>query len=150
MRRRPFLASCVVLLTAIGVRGSAGAEPKPPPPPFVVIVHPSNSAGALDRKFVSDAFLKKVTRWPGGDVIRPVDLPPDSPVRARFSDDVLNRSVQAVKSYWQQIIFSGRDVPPPELASDADVMKYVATTPGAVGYVSGSTTLDGVRAVRIE
>lgn len=139
MRRRPFLASCVVFLASNGA-----------PPPFVVIVHPSNPAAALDRKFVADAFLKKVTRWPNGDVIRPADLAPDSPARARFSDDVLNRSVAAVKSYWQQMIFSGRDVPPPELASDADVVKYVAASTGAIGYVSGTATLEGVKPVRVE
>ena len=119
-------------------------------PPFVVIVNPANPGSSFDRKFLADAFLKKVTRWPGGDVIRPVDLPADSWTRARFSDDVLNRSVAAVKSYWQQIIFSGRDVPPPELANDGEVLKFVAQNPWAVGYVSGTAVLDGVKPIRVE
>src|SRR5258708_37699636 len=78
---------------------TASPEP-PPPPPFVVIIHPSNPNRTLGRKFVGDAFLKKTTRWPDGSVIRPVDLVAESPVRERFSQDVLKRSAAEVKSYW--------------------------------------------------
>jgi hypothetical protein len=66
-------------------------------------------------------------------------------VRKRFSEAVLKRSVGAVRSYWQQRIFSGRDVPPPEVDSDEAVMAYVARYPGAIGYVSGTTKLVGVK-----
>jgi ABC-type phosphate transport system substrate-binding protein len=127
----------------------ASAEPSPPPP-FVVVVHPSNPSGTLSRKFVGEAFLKKTTRWADGDVIRPVDLLPDSPVRAKFSQDVLKRSVAEVKSYWQQIIFSGRDVPPPELPDDDAVLKFVAKNGGAIGYVSGAARLADVKPVVVE
>lgn len=112
---------------------------------FRVVVHPSNPASNLEKDFVADAFLKKVTRWPDGEVAKPVDLRPDSAVRRRFSDSVLKRSVGAVRSYWQQRIFSGRDVPPPELDSEEAVVSYVAKYPGAIGYISTSTKLSGVK-----
>ena len=46
--------------------------------------------------------------------IRPVDLRPNAATRRLFSERMLRRSVAAVRSYWQQRIFSGRGVPPPE------------------------------------
>lgn len=113
-------------------------------PEFRVIVHMSNAERASERTFVADAFLKKLTRWPNGEVIRPVDLRPDSAVRRRFTEIVLKRSLGAVRSYWQQRIFSGRDVPPAELESEENVVAFVAKYPGAVGYVSGATKLVGV------
>src|SRR5262249_36532166 len=117
-----------------------------PPPAFLIIVHPSNALGAVDRRFLVDAFLKKTSSWPGGGGgIRPVDLGPKSPVRVRFSEDVLHRTVAEVKSYWQQRIFSGSDVPPPELDSDDEVVSYVLKHGGAVGYVSGTAKLNGAR-----
>jgi ABC-type phosphate transport system substrate-binding protein len=128
----------------IATRASASGGP-----PFVVIIHPQNPYVSLDRGFLSDAFLKKTTRWADGSVIKPVDLPAGSPVRERFSEDVLKRSVAAVKSYWEQIIFSGRDVPPPEVATDDEVVKYVLAHTGAVGYVGGSVKLGDARAVTI-
>jgi hypothetical protein len=54
-----------------------------------------------------------------------------------------------VRAYWQQRIFSGRDVPPPELDSDQQVVDYVMKYPGAIGYVSGAADLKGARAVQI-
>jgi ABC-type phosphate transport system substrate-binding protein len=147
---------CSAVIIALAIRASAAsAEADRRPrfiqvPAYVVIVHPSNPHTVLSLKFVTDAFLKKTTRWPNGQGIRPVDLPADSEARIKFSEVVLRRSVAAVKSYWQQIIFSGRDVPPPELATESDVVRYVATNAGAVGYVSGAKTLVGVKAVSLE
>jgi ABC-type phosphate transport system substrate-binding protein len=133
-------AACLVLL-APGSFGTALANAVE----FRLIVHPSNAASSLERAFVADLFLKKVTRWPGGEVAKPADLRPSSAARKRFSETVLKRSVGAVRSYWQQRIFSGRDVPPPELESDDAIVAYVARQPGAIGYVSGNAKLAGVR-----
>jgi ABC-type phosphate transport system substrate-binding protein len=117
---------------------------------YVIIVNPSNPIGSVDRDFLADAFLKKVTAWPKGDVIRPVDLPGSSRVRHDFSETVLRRSISEVKGYWQQRIFSGRDVPPPELDDDAAVVAYVLKYGGAVGYVSAGTNLNGARIVSVQ
>jgi ABC-type phosphate transport system substrate-binding protein len=140
----------VAWIIALGLAAlSAATRAQSPPPPYRMVVNQNNPVAALDRRFIEDAFLKKVTTWPDGDPIRPVDLAPSSPVRERFTDDILHRSLTAVRAYWQQRIFSGRDLPPPEMASEADVMKYVAKHEGGIGYVSGATALVGVKTVAI-
>jgi ABC-type phosphate transport system substrate-binding protein len=116
---------------------------------FRIVVHPDNPTTRLDRKFVADAFLKKRTRWGNDTVIRPVDLGARSSVRARFSSEVIGRSVTSIRRYWSQLVFSGRGVPPPEVTSDEAVIKYVLRYPGAIGYVSGATTIDGVKVVQV-
>ena len=78
-------------------------------------------------------------------MIRPAVLAPESSVRRAFTRDVLNRSVEAVKGYWQQRIFSGRDVPPPEFQRDDEVVQFVLKHEGGVGYVSGTANVDGCR-----
>jgi hypothetical protein len=120
------------------------------PASFRVIVNAGNAANVVDRRFLTDAFLKKTTRWPSGEALRPVDLAGDSPIRRRFCEDVLGRSVAAVKSYWQQLIFSGRGVPPPEMDNDEEVIRYVARYSGAVGYVSTVGEGRGVKAVALK
>ncbi|HEY4117460.1 MAG TPA: hypothetical protein VGM56_06370 [Byssovorax sp.] len=117
---------------------------------YVVIVHPSNPATRLERAFLEEAFLKKTSRWPDEQVIKPVDLAPDSPVRVAFSEEVVRRSVQAVKVYWQQKIFSGRDVPPPEFDHDDEVIAYVLKHPGAVAYVAADSNLRGAKPVAVQ
>lgn len=147
--RRDTLALLVTLAVAAPWGADAHADDKKPPS-FRVIVHPDNRIDAASRAFLADAFLKRVTRWGDDEAIRPVDQRPDSGVRERFSRDVLKRSVAAVRNYWQQRIFSGRGVPPPELESDEAVVTYVLQHRGAVGYVSGGADLRGARAIRLE
>lgn len=115
-----------------------------------IVVHPSNAARSAVPSFLADAFLKKVTRWPNGETIRPLDQVPSNPVRRLFSRSILKRTVTAVRSYWQQRIFSGRDVPPPELDSDAAVIAYVERNPGAIGYVSSSAKLGATRELQLQ
>jgi len=116
---------------------------------YRLVVHPSNGAREVDRSFVAQAFLKKITHWPNGDTIEPVDLDQRSPVRRRWSDEVLNRSVEAVKSYWQQMIFSGRALPPPEVTNDQQVIDFVLHRAGGIGYVSADANLRGARTLSL-
>lgn len=117
---------------------------------FRLVVHPDISTKIIDRRFLADAFLKKTTRWPDGTSIHPVDLKADSSIRRRFSQDVLGRSVVAVKSYWQQVIFSGRDLPPPELENEDEVLKYVLSRPGAVGYIASTTNVGTAKVMEVQ
>ncbi len=118
-------------------------------PDYQVIVHPANAATTLDRAFLADAFLKKTSRWPDGEALTPVDQRPDSGARKAFSQDVLKRSVAAVRSYWTQRIFSGRDIPHPELDSDAKVVQFFSSRPGAVGYVAPGADTKGTKAISV-
>lgn len=149
-RRRRFALSALALGAALSLGDLGHAARADEIPEFRVVVHPSNSLRSVNRTFLADAFLKKVTRWEDGEMIRPVDLRPSSGVRQRFTESVLKRSVEAVRRYWQQRIFSGRNVPPPELESDESVVAHVARSPGAVGYVSGAAKLHGVRELSIK
>jgi ABC-type phosphate transport system substrate-binding protein len=115
-----------------------------------VIVNANNHVTRLDRRFVSEAFLKKRTHWDEDVPIQPVDLGQKNAVRDRFSRDVLERDVASVRRYWAQQVFSGRGVPPPEVPSDADVVKYVASHSGGIGYVAAGVELSGVKIVEVE
>jgi hypothetical protein len=57
--------------------------------------------------------------------------------------------VKAIKKYWQQMVFSGKSAPPPEVATDSDVLAMVRMDPAAIGYVSDEVTLRGVKIVDI-
>jgi ABC-type phosphate transport system substrate-binding protein len=116
---------------------------------YVLITHPGNAISRLDRKFVAEIFLRRATRWPDDTTVRPVDLGPDAPARSRFTQEILSRSVASVRSYWQQQIFSGQGLPPPELGDDEAVVAYVLSHPGAIGYVSPGTSLNGARTVDV-
>lgn len=144
--------ACVVLagagaaaaLLSFGSRSAGNTRAE-----FKLIVHPDNPLGSAARTFVSDAFLRNVGKWDDGRSILPVDLRADSRVRERFSDRVHGRSVLAVKRYWQQRIFSGSGVPPPELDSDEAVVAYVLKHRGAIGYVSADAAIGKAKTLAV-
>jgi ABC-type phosphate transport system substrate-binding protein len=144
--RRALLCSALALCT-LGVRVANG---KSSTSPFRILIHPENPVSSVHKDFVTDVFLKRITRWSDGEMARPVDQRAASNVRNGFSESVLRRSVAAVKRYWQQRIFSGRDLPPPELDDDEAVVRYVLKHRGAIGYVSTSAKIDRAKAVSVQ
>jgi ABC-type phosphate transport system substrate-binding protein len=143
-RRRHFALLAWLVLSICALFAHADKTPD-----FVLIVNAKNPTKSANRAEIADAFLKKTTRWDDGETIRPVDQKASSEVRKKFSRAVLKRSVAAVRNYWQQRIFSGRGVPPPELDSDEAVVAYVEKHVGAIGYVSGNAKLKSVRVLTI-
>ena len=143
---RAWLTGVIAFVLVLAV-GRATADPNTAS--IRVIVNAKSSVAKLERRQVSDLFLKKRSRL-GNANAAPVDLGPKSEVRARFSRQILQRDLASVRSYWAQLVFSGRGVPPPELASERDVVEYVASHAGAIGYVSGSASLVGVKAVEVD
>jgi ABC-type phosphate transport system substrate-binding protein len=137
------------IVLAWAVAASAAAVIPAAAEGFQVIVHESSTARDVTKAQLSAVFLKKTTRWPNGAPAVPVDQPDSSPARTAFSKDVLGKSVSAVASYWQQQIFSGREVPPAQKANDAAVLEFVKANPGAVGYVSGGAAPAGVKVLTV-
>lgn len=117
---------------------------------FKVIVHPDNPVTSIDRGFLRDAYLKKAKEWSGDGAIRPVDLTAKFSVRTKFTEDVLRKTPAQLKNYWNQQIFSGKGVPPPEAESTAAVIKYVLANPGAVGYIPANVDAGGAKVIAVK
>jgi len=117
---------------------------------YVIIVNEANALTGISTDELARLFMKKTVRWTTGQTVTPVDLAENSPVRASFSQDVHHKSTAEVKSYWQTVIFGGRGIPPMEAPTEAAVVQFVRTTPGAIAYVSPATPIGaGVRMVRV-
>jgi ABC-type phosphate transport system substrate-binding protein len=154
MRREPTAATTAARRTLgllLGLVLALAARPAPAQEvAYQVIVNAANPASELARGEVSRWFLKQSTKWPDGRVVVPLDQSARSEVRAAFSQGVHRQSIQAIETYWQKQIFSGRTVPPFVKVGDAEVMAYVAGNASAIGYVSGGASLGpGVKAVKI-
>jgi ABC-type phosphate transport system substrate-binding protein len=135
------LALLVQLTALVGAAPARAADQ-----PFLVVAHPSTQVSELSRAQLSRLFLKKSTQWPDGSAVRPVE-PLEPGLRQAFAREVHDRSLADLAAYWNALIFSGRELPPLEKSSDADVVAYVRATPGAIGYVSGGTETTGVRVI---
>ncbi len=144
MKKLTFFLCALSLLLLVRWRSPAQEAPV-----YQVIVHPGNPVTSLSKSDVSKYLLRKIPRWDHGELVQPVDLNAKSALRKVFSKDVHGRSAGSVKSYWQRQIFSGGKVPPPELNSEDEVVTFIKDKPGAIGYVSTDSPVDGVKVVTV-
>jgi ABC-type phosphate transport system substrate-binding protein len=138
--RRPRLLRLAALAAAAFT--AFPPEPASAATAFRVIVHPQVKGNEIPRAALSAIFLKQASKWGDGQPAAPVDQSVQSPVRRAFSFDVLKQSLVQVQVYWQRRITAGQ-VPPPVKPSDEEVVAFVASTAGGIGYVSPATALPG-------
>ncbi len=138
MKRVIVVLAAVSILTLFDAGFSAEAAGG-----YKVIVNQNVPLSQLSKSEVQKIMMKKTSKFSDGTRASPVDLQPDSSVREAFSKDVLGRSTSGVKNFWQRQIFSGKNVPPPEVSSDAEVIAYVGSNSGGLGYVSEGARLNG-------
>lgn len=103
-------------IAVIAGRGQAETAPLPP-------------------ALVAGIFARKRQLWHDRSAILPVNLPASHPLRRNFSRWVFGRTPEEMQDYWNDQYFHGV-IPPPVLASEEAVLRFVSSTPGAVGYVS--------------
>ena len=140
MRRSTLTALVLALLAAPVVSAEAR---------FRVIVHAQVKGTQIPRAALTSIFLKRAAKWGDGSAVRPVDQSLRSPLRRSFTVDVLQQDLMEIQIYWQREILSGH-VPPPVKASDDEIVSFVASTPGAIGYVSPGTAIpDSVREIAV-
>jgi TonB family protein len=133
------LAAAGVLVCVTGVSAQDG---------YRIIVNPSNPTTALTKAQVSSLFLRKTVSWEDGRPAAPVDQT-DAAVREAFARDVLGMSPTSAFSQAQQAAAAGRGEPPVSVASDREVLAFVRLKPGAIGYVSASAPVQGVKVVSL-
>jgi ABC-type phosphate transport system substrate-binding protein len=144
---RRVLLPVLVSALAVALLATGAAQVVSADAPFRVIVHPQVKGSQIPRSALTSIFLKQAPRWGDGSAVLPVDQSLRSPVRKVFSNDVLQQGLVEVQVYWQRRMATGT-TPPPVKTSDEEIVSFVASTPGAIGYVSSSMPLpDSVREV---
>ena len=127
-RRLLAMAIAVWLLSA----GSARAEG------FLIIASSTvHVATPLPLNEIAAIYLLRVTTWPDGSHIVPVNREVTSPIRGEFTSRVLQQNNAALAIYWNEMHFMGK-MPPVVQESNQAVIAFIRNVPGAIGYISGS------------
>jgi ABC-type phosphate transport system substrate-binding protein len=108
-----------------------------------VVVIGNANLGKLDVATVQKIFTGKQIKVDGIDVTA-VNVK-SGPLREQFLQTFLQQTDAKYTAYWAIRLFVGKGAPPPELSSPAEVVKFVQSTPGAIGYVDESDLVDSVR-----
>jgi len=113
---------------------------------ITVIVRASHSTDTLSQEDLARIYRGKKLFWENGTRIIPVNLAASHSCRKRFSRLVLGLLPEEMQEYWNAQYFHGIS-PPYVLASEEAVLRFVAETPGAIGYLCTTATTAQVKAL---
>ena len=131
---RCMLTTGFLLATALNI---FGADIK-------VIANNSVSQDTISPSELRSVFLLQKKTLKDGSQVLPV-LEKSGSAHDAFVRQYLNRDPDELHFYYQGLVFTGKVSMPKELASDADVVEYVAKTKGAIGYISSACSSEGVK-----
>lgn len=112
-----------------------------------VVVNPKSAAASMTADQVASIFLGKSSTLPSGATAAAADQAEGSAVREQFYSKVAGKQAAQVKAAWSRLVFSGKATPPKELGSSAEVKKFVAANPDAIGYIEKSAVDGSVKVV---
>ena len=125
-----------------GVFTPAQAENNAP----VIAVIVNNEELKISANELSLIYWRKQLYWPKGLRIKPVNLRSEHLLRQQFSQTVLGSLPKKQIDYWNGQYFNGV-LPPYSVNSEEAVLRYVAQTNGAIGYVDTCHVDNRVKAV---
>ena len=108
----------------------------------VVVIGNSNLT-RLDGATLERIYTGKVIEVEGKPVTA-VNANSGSTLRTRFLQVYLNQDEDKYTAYWTVRRYIGKGASPREMSSSADVINFVTSTPGAIGYIDEADVPPGV------
>jgi ABC-type phosphate transport system substrate-binding protein len=115
--------------------------------PLVVIVNPDSGVTRMTREEAAKIFLGNQKFLAAGLMALPVEPVNPEGNRAQFYQRLVNMSLPQVRTYWTKLFFSGCAQPPHQAKDSDEVLEFVATGKGGVGFIEQSKLNRRVRAV---
>ena len=140
MRNQRFTTLAATFVMFVSVYGLAGE--------VRIIANPSVKAEAISASEIKSVFLKERNSLRDGTHVEPV-LSPGGLAHATFLKNYLGQNNDALQNYYRTLVFTGKGSMPKTLRSDEEVVAYVAKTRGAIGYVSSTAPVDGVKTLAV-
>ena len=97
----------------------------------------------LDATTLEKIYTGKVIEVEGKPVTA-VNANSGSTIRNRFLQVYLNQDEDKYTAYWTVRRYIGKGASPREMSSSADVINFVQSTPGAIGYIDEADVPPGV------
>ena len=113
-----------------------------------VIAHKTVPINEIKQSKLLDMFTGDIRIWNDGKSVTIFDLKPKSDTKKLFYK-YLGKTTSRMKSIWLKNMLSGEADPPEALTTEDDMLQKVATTPGAIGFISASKVTDKVKILKL-
>lgn len=100
-----------------------------------VIAHKSVPEDSIKKNELLDFYTGDIKKWSNGVPVVVLDLKLKCEAKNMFYK-FLGKSSSRMKSIWLKKMLSGEGDPPKSLKSEEEMLNKVASTPGAIGFVS--------------
>ena len=111
----------------------------------LVIVTARDNVEELSTHDVARIFLGKVTSYPSGAEVVPLNMDPEDQNYAEFARIVLKKTTSQLKAYWAKQVFTGKGRPPRSLGSSAKLRELVASHKRYLSYLDRNDIDNSVR-----
>jgi len=104
---------------------------------------------SLSKNDIKNIFLGMKTKWSDGHKITFVVLK-GSEVHEEFVKKYVRKTAFQFNTYWRKRLFTGKGKPPKSFSDEAALLKYIADTHNAIGYISTASKNDTVRVISVK
>ncbi len=101
---------------------------------MIVITHPDNKLEPTLEQ-IRQLYLGKTKSLDGKMVLDPIDVPPGSPLRGKYLEQVVQKTQEQLNLYWSRLVFTGKASPPRKLTAQETVVDWVAQNKGALAII---------------
>jgi ABC-type phosphate transport system substrate-binding protein len=115
---------------------------------LAIIAHKAVPADTLTQAQLLDYYTGDVKSWTDKIPVIVLDLKVQSETKDSFYK-LLGLTPSRMKSIWLKKLLLGEGEAPEALKSEEEVVKKVASTPGAIGYVNQSKANGEIKIIRI-
>jgi ABC-type phosphate transport system substrate-binding protein len=107
-----------------------------------VIANASVPADRLSLAALRSVFLIRTTEWPDGSRITVFVLPDRDESHVAFCRQLLKTFPYVLRDIWDRGVFTGTGRAPIEVPNQQELLRRVAATPGAIGYLQAEKVPD--------
>jgi ABC-type phosphate transport system substrate-binding protein len=111
-----------------------------------IIANPNVPVDSLTKNKLLDLYSGEIRKWDNNQPIVTYDLKPKLKIRDEFLH-LLGKTSSRMKSIWLKKMLAGEGDPPMALDSEESLLKKIARTPGAIGFISKNVVDNTVKLI---
>ncbi|GLP99452.1 MAG: hypothetical protein VX829_08915 [Pseudomonadota bacterium] len=106
----------------------------------------------LSKTTARSIFAMRVHQWPDGTPIKVFVFQDQNPTHNEFCKSILGMFPYQLRRIWDRQVFSGTGAAPVVVNSEQEMLNAVASTEGAIGYISldSADTHEGIQMIKVD
>ena len=113
-----------------------------------IVAHPDLPQTKVSSSMIRKIYLGKTTKWEDGSSIFPTTLNRGESHKL-FLKKFIRKSPLQFNTFWKRSIFTGKGQPFKKCTNDNEVVEFIATHPGSIGYIDSESSHEGIKVLSV-